>query len=105
MTESKQVKRKLAIRVADERDPNGWLTRSDSQLGGIKLPTREIHQAVGDMYPPILTLEEAAAIARMAPSTLKKKLSEGAFADCVKRNKPLLFWRDRFIKQVMKGDW
>ena len=38
----------------------------------------------------------------MATGTLKRKVSEGLFRYCVKRGKPLLFWRDKFIQELMK---
>jgi hypothetical protein len=55
----------------------------------------------GDRYRPILTLTEAAEITHQKPGTLKRLVSEGKFKGCVKRGKPLLFWRDRFVQQVM----
>jgi hypothetical protein len=33
--------------------------------------------------------------------TFYKKVSEGEFKHSVKRGKPLLFWRDRFVQEVM----
>lgn len=52
-------------------------------------------------YRPILSLEEAAELAGLKPSTLKRKVSEGEFTGSVKRRKPLRFWRNRFVLQVM----
>jgi hypothetical protein len=52
--------------------------------------------------PPVLSLEQAAKIANLAPSTLKRKVSERSFKKSVKRGKPLLFWRDLFVKELMK---
>ena len=52
--------------------------------------------------PPILSLKEAAKLACIAPSTLKRLVSEGQFAESVKRGKPLRFWRDFFVKELMK---
>jgi hypothetical protein len=54
-----------------------------------------------DRYPPILTLSEAAEIARLKPGTLKRKVSEGRFRGSVRKGKPLLFWRDRFVQALM----
>jgi hypothetical protein len=51
--------------------------------------------------PPILSLEEAAKIIKLMPSTVKRKASEGHFKGCVSRGKPLRFWRDRLIDRVM----
>ncbi len=60
-------------------------------------------EAVQAKYPPILKLVEAAELARRTPGTLKRQISEGKFADCVRRGKPLLVWRDRFIKQIFEA--
>ena len=48
----------------------------------------------------ILTLKQAAALIGLKPSTLKRKVSEGHFKGSVKRGKPLLFWKPRFILQL-----
>ncbi len=61
--------------------------------------------AEGAGWPPIMTLKEAASAARLAPQTLKRQVSEGRFTKSVKRGKPLLFWRDSFISELMKGVW
>jgi len=54
--------------------------------------------------PLVLTLEEAAAIARRAPGTLKRLVSEGRFPKSAKRGKPLLFWRDAFLIELMRDN-
>lgn len=66
------------------------------------LPLKEIRLVYGDSYPPIITVEEAAKIARLRPKTIHKKVSEGFFKQSVKRGKPLRFWRDRFVQEVMR---
>lgn len=70
---------------------------------GIKLGEAEIRKAVADRYPPVLTLEMAAALSGYRASTLKRLLSEGRFRNSAKRGKPVLFWRDRFIQELMQG--
>ena len=75
---------------------------SDVQTGQVSsLPLKEIRLVYGESYPPIITLREAATISRMSPKTIYKKVSEGFFKKSVKRGKPLLFWRDRFVQEVM----
>ena len=66
------------------------------------LTEREVTEAFGtsDRYGPILTLEQAAELVHLAPSTLKRKVSEGCFKGAVSRGKPLLFWRNRFLLKV-----
>jgi len=63
---------------------------------------RKAFENLNGDYPPVLSLTQAAKIANLAPSTLKRKVSEGGFKKSVKRGKPLLFWRDLFVKELMK---
>jgi len=68
------------------------------------LTAAEVQQAfepLGNEYPPILNLQAAAKLSGYSPLTLKKKLSEGNFADCASRGKPLRFWRDSFVIELM----
>ena len=70
----------------------------------LKLTLAEVKAAfvsLSDEYPPILSLEKAAELAGYTPGTLKKKVSEGCFRNSASRGKPLRFWRDRFILEVM----
>lgn len=55
-------------------------------------------------YPPILSLDQAAELALLAPSTVKRLVSEGCFGDSARRGKPLAFWRDRFVVEAMELD-
>ena len=55
-------------------------------------------------FPPLLSLEQAAQLAQFAPSTIKRLASEGFFRNSVRRGKPMAFWRDRFIVEVMELD-
>lgn len=63
---------------------------------------QEAFAAYRDRYPPILVLSEAAEIARLKPSTLKRLVSEGRFKGSVRRGKPLRFWRDRFVQNTFE---
>ena len=56
-----------------------------------------------DRYLPVLHLEQAARLAHLKPGTLKRKVSEGAFRKSVKKGKPLLFCRDRFVQELMRS--
>lgn len=67
-----------------------------------KLSLKEIRTAMGETYKPIMTVEEAAALSRLAVKTLQKKVSEGCFKQSVKRGRPLLFWTDRFVQELMR---
>ena len=69
----------------------------------VSLPDiRKAFENIGDGFPPVLSLEQAAKLAHLAPSTVKRKVSEGHFKESVKRGKPLLFWRDKFVKELLK---
>jgi len=71
---------------------------------GIKVSDREVVDAYADKYPPIITLKEAAEIARLSPNTITTQMSRnGRYHTCAIRGKPLRFWRDRFVKEVMAG--
>ncbi len=63
---------------------------------------RRAFQEQNDQYPPVLSLEQAAKLSFLAPSTLQRKVSEGCFAKSVRRGKPLRFWRDLFVQEIMK---
>lgn len=68
----------------------------------VSLPDiRKAFENIGDDFPPVLSLDQAATLAHLAPSTLKRKVSEGHFKESVKRGKPLLFWRDKFVKELL----
>lgn len=55
-------------------------------------------------FPPLLSLDQAAQLAHLAPSTIKRLASEGFFRNSARRGKPIAFWRDRFIVEVMELD-
>ena len=63
---------------------------------------RKAFENIGEDFPPVLSLDQAAKLAHLASSTLKRKVSEGNFKESVKRGKPLLFWRDKFVKELLK---
>jgi hypothetical protein len=55
-------------------------------------------------FPPILSLEQAAQLAHLAPGTLKRLVCEGYFGNSVRRGKPIAFWRNRFVAETMELD-
>ncbi|MHC4727941.1 MAG: hypothetical protein ACYS17_12015 [Planctomycetota bacterium] len=55
-------------------------------------------------FPPLLSLNQAAQLAHFAPTTIKRLVSEGYFGNSVRRGKPIAFWRDRFVVEVMEMD-
>ncbi len=90
--------------------PPPWLesllAKRDSLIepfADVSLPDiRKAFENIGEDFPPVLSLDQAAKLAHLVPSTLKRKVSEGHFMESVKRGKPLLFWRDKFVKELMK---
>ena len=88
---------------------SAWLRHSlrrqhDSGTHLVRLDLEEIRASfAGEDYPPILTLDQAAALAGWASGTLKRKVSQGMFKSSVRRRRrPLLFWRDKFVQELMK---
>ena len=55
-------------------------------------------------FPPLLSLEQAAGLSHFAPGTIKRLASEGYFRDSIRRGKPIAFWRDRFVAEIMELD-
>ena len=55
-------------------------------------------------FPPLLSLDQAAQLAHLASATIKRLVSEGYFRNSVRRGKPIAFWRDRFVMEIMELD-
>lgn len=53
--------------------------------------------------PPILDVHQAARLIGVAPSTLYSMVSRRELTDCVKRGKPLRFWRDRLVCEFFRA--
>src|SRR3954470_3225521 len=84
--------------------PESLSTGTSRSTEGRRITIKEIQaasQPMSESFPPILTLEQAADVATLRPSTLKRKVSEGEFKDSACRGKPLRFWRDRFVYELM----
>jgi len=62
---------------------------------------REAFEPLSAQYPPILLLKHASDISGFTPGTLRKKVSQGCFRNSVARGKPLRFWRERFVLELM----
>ncbi len=73
---------------------------SRSRRSGSSAPdVNEIHSAINaEIYPPILTVRQAAALLQVSHHTLYRAVSEGRFKSAVRRGKPLRSWRDRLIQ-------
>ena len=76
--------------------------RAKRCFSGIKLTAVERREFL-DAFGPVLSLEKAAEIAGLSRGTLKKQLSQGKYADCVKRKKSIRFITDRFIQELFGG--
>ena len=70
------------------------------------LTGKEVQNAflIDNQFPPILSLDQASKLAHLAPSTIKRLASEGFFGNSIRRGKPVAFWRDRFVVEVMELD-
>jgi hypothetical protein len=90
-------------RVRIARGPSRRPASPGGRAIGLKLSGDEVTAIAEELdLPPLLTMEEAAKVARCAVNTLKRRVSEGDFTRSVKRGKPVLFHRDRFIQDVMR---
>lgn len=52
-------------------------------------------------FPPVLNLQQASKLAHINQSTLKRWVRERKFRGSVKTKKPMLFWRNRFVLELM----
>lgn len=69
-----------------------------------RLSAHELKQIVDiyiERYGPILSLDEAASVAKLSKSTLRRYVCEGCFTNCVYRGRPLRFLTQRFIEEVL----
>jgi hypothetical protein len=81
-------------------------THATPRRPAVRLTTQEIRDAfqpLSTQFPLILSLIQAAELAGLKLGTLKRKVSEGHFSDCVARRKPLRFWRERFIQRLFNN--
>lgn len=70
-----------------------------------RVTPEELHQIVNfylEQYGPILSLDEAAAIAKVAKQTLRSWVCQGCFAQAVFRGRPLRFLTHRFVPEVVR---
>lgn len=69
-----------------------------------RLPLADVRKSFelhAQEYPPILSAQQAAVLSHYALSTLKRKVSEGHFRKSVKPGRPLLFYGDYFVQELM----
>ena len=83
------------------RGPTMANNSKDKRTPLTAVEVREAFEPLQNEYPPILNLQAAAKLSGYSPLTLRKKLSEGWFGSSAKRGKPVLFWRDRFVIELM----
>jgi excisionase family DNA binding protein len=70
------------------------------RIAGISTPSpEEIQAAINPaIFPPILTVHQAATLLQVSIRTLYRAVSEGRYKAAVRRGRPLRFWRDRLIQ-------
>ena len=66
------------------------------------LSSEELDSGIGS-FPPLLTVDEAARLLRVSKSTLYGQVSRGKYRDAVKRGRPLVFYRDRLVRDYFRG--
>lgn len=74
----------------------------------LRLTDGEISSALGahwaDRFPPILTLQQAAALAQVPVGTIRDWRSRGLLSDCSRKcGREVRIWRDRFIRFLFGG--
>lgn len=70
-----------------------------------RVSREELQQIVNfylERYGPILSLDEAAAIAKVAKQTLRQWVCQGCFPEAVFRGRPLRFLTHRFVPEVVR---
>jgi hypothetical protein len=96
----------------DPHDRHGGGRNWSPLVSGINLSPREIEAAFGsetlrELYPPILDVQQVAALLRLSKKTVYYWAQTGRFDGAFrKRGKHLLFWRDRVVKKIFDGpEW
>lgn len=105
---------RLQVRVTDPHLAK-LLGGSVLEVGGEGKPPVEVHmtrkqvrdlfEGFEDRYPPLLTYAQAAELAQVSVSTLKGWLSQGRYANTVKRGNPGRVLRDEFVREFMKDNF
>ena len=70
-----------------------------------RVSPEELQQIVNfylERYGPILSLDEAADIAKVAKQTLRQWVCQGCFPEAVFRGRPLRFLTHRFVSEVVR---
>ena len=63
---------------------------------------QQIINLVQQKYGPVLSLDQASEISKLAKQTIRQRVSEGWYASSVVRGRPLRFWAHRFVQEAMK---
>ncbi|HEX8324059.1 MAG TPA: hypothetical protein VF595_09105 [Tepidisphaeraceae bacterium] len=86
-------------------DPTNNDTDDNTSPTGPVLPDDEMDQIVRlvqDKYGPILDINQAAEVSKLAKHTIRERVCYGMYAESVVRGRPLRFWAHRFVKEVMR---
>lgn len=96
---------KTAISPAPSSPPSPEDRDADMPAAGPELNDDEMVQIVRvchEKYGPILSLDQASDLSKLAKQTLRERVSKGWYAASVVRGRPLRFWTHRFVQEVMR---
>ncbi|MFN0011720.1 MAG: helix-turn-helix transcriptional regulator [Phycisphaerales bacterium] len=87
--------------------PGSMLGRSESHASRLSRSQPSAEEILASIdpavFPPILTVHQAAALLQLSPHTIYGAVSDGRFKVSVRRGKPLRFWRDRLIQEFFRS--
>ena len=63
---------------------------------------QQITRLVQDKYGPILSIDQASEISKLAKQTIRERVCQGMYASSVVRGRPLRFWAHRLVAEAMK---
>src|SRR5438034_1290503 len=81
------------------------LRASERAQSAAELSDAELQQMIQiaqAKYGPILSLDQAAEVSKLAKQTIHDKLGKGFFAGSVVRGRPTRFLTHRFLQEVMR---
>jgi hypothetical protein len=90
----------LAAPASDAADDSPASPPASSALSDAEI--EQIARLVQDKYSPILNIDQAAEVSKLARQTIRERVCHGLYAQSVVRGRPLRFWAHRFVREVMR---